>query len=71
MARVSVWGAKLVDDEIIINNDGGVAHYPLADIGRTKVRRGLLSSSVEWGGTRCLPDCAGSPDAMLAILETP
>lgn len=35
----------------MLRDDGATTRYPLADIGRTRVRPGVLSSSVEWGGT--------------------
>lgn len=50
IARSSVWKAELIGDELVVRDDRAVTQISLADIGRTKVRAGLISFSVEWGG---------------------
>ncbi|MHA6670223.1 UvrD-helicase domain-containing protein [Homoserinimonas sp. A447] len=50
ITRASAWRAELIGDELVIRDDGAVRCIPLADIGRTRIRPGLGSSSVEWGG---------------------
>tara|TARA_R110002124_G_scaffold94347_3_gene238306 strand:+ start:22672 stop:25485 length:2814 start_codon:yes stop_codon:yes gene_type:complete len=50
LARVSAWSAELNGDELVLHNNGSVTRHPLAHLGRTRVRQGLFSSSVELGG---------------------
>lgn len=50
LTHESGWSAELIGDELVIRASGGNTHCRLADIDRIRVRRGLLSSTIEWGG---------------------
>lgn len=50
IARTSGWRAELSGDDLTVTTVGETRQHPLAEIGRTRVRFGLLSSSVELSG---------------------
>lgn len=43
------WVVELIGDKLVVTIDDASEHLPLAQLGRVRIRRGLVTSSIEWG----------------------